>query len=53
MKIRIEIINMKMMKTTNVCKQNPVFNGYRIESELEDVLQSGYHKPPLGYDNVE
>ena len=40
-------------ETTNIYKQNPVFNGYRIESELEDVLQSGYHKSPLGYNNVD
>ena len=39
-------------KTTNIYKQNPVLNGYRIVSELEDVLQSGYYKFPLGYDNV-
>ena len=25
-------------KTTNIYKQNPVLNGYRIVSELEDVL---------------
>ena len=36
------------IKTTNIYKQNPVLSGYRKESELEDVLQSGYHKPPLG-----
>ena len=24
----------------------------RIESELEVVLKSGYHKSPLGYNNV-
>ena len=40
-------------KTTNIYKQNPVLNSYRIESELEDVLQSGYHKSPLVYDNVD
>ena len=40
-------------KTTKIYKQNPVLNGYRIESELENVLQSGYHKSPLGYDNVD
>ena len=40
-------------KTTNIYKQNPVLNGYRIVSELEDVLRSGYHKSPLGYDNVD
>ena len=39
-------------KTTNIYKQNPVLYGFRIESELEDVLQSGYHNSPLGYDNV-
>ena len=40
-------------KTTNIYKQNPVLNGYRIESELEDVLQSGYNKSLLGIDNVD
>ena len=40
------------IKTTNIYKQNPVFNGYRTISELEDVLKSGYHKSPLGYNNV-
>ena len=40
-------------KTTNIYKQNPVLNGYRKVSELEDVLQSGCHKSPLGYDNVD
>ena len=40
-------------KTTNIYKQNPMLNGYRIESDLEDVLTSGYHKSPLGYDNVD
>ena len=40
-------------KTTNLYKQNLVINGYRIESELEDVLQTGYHKSPLGYNNVD
>ena len=39
-------------KKTNVYKQNPVLNGYHIVSELEDVLKSGYHKSPLGYNNV-
>ena len=29
-------------RTTNVYKQNPVLNGYRIVSELEDVSKSGY-----------
>ena len=40
-------------KTTDIYKQNPVFNGYHIESELEDVLQSSYYKSPLGYINVD
>ena len=40
-------------KTTNIYKQNPVLNGYQIESELEDVLKSGYYKYPLGYNNVD
>ena len=38
-------------KTTNIYNQNPILNGYRIESELEEVLQSGYHKSPLCYDD--
>ena len=25
-------------KTTNIYKQNPVLNGYHIESELDDIL---------------
>ena len=40
-------------KTTNICKQNPVLNGYHIVSELEDVLESDYYKSPLGYNNVD
>ena len=40
-------------KTTNIYKQNPLLNGYRIESEMEDVLQSGYHQFLLGFDNVD
>ena len=38
-------------KTTNIYKQNPILNGYRIESELNDILKSGYYESPLGYDN--
>ena len=40
-------------KTINIFKQNAVLNGYHIESELEDVLKSGYHKSPVGYNNVD
>ena len=40
-------------KTTNVYKQNPIFNIHRIVSEIEDVLKSGYQKSPLGYKNVD
>ena len=40
-------------KATNIYKQNPVLKGYHIESELEDVSKSGYHKSPLGYNNVD
>ena len=39
-------------KTTKINKQNPMLNGYHIESELDDVLKSGYSKSPLGYNNV-
>ena len=31
-------------KTTINFKQNPVFNGYHIISELEDLLKSGYYE---------
>ena len=40
-------------ETTNNCKQNPVFNGYHVESELDDISKSGYYESPLGYDNVD
>ena len=40
-------------KTTNIYKQNPVLNGYHIESQLNDILKSGYYKSPLGYENVD
>ena len=40
-------------KTTNIYKQNPVLKGYRIISELNDFLESGHHKSPLGYANVD
>ena len=39
-------------KTTNIYKQNPVFNVSYIVSELDDILKGGYYKSPLGYDNV-
>ena len=40
-------------KTSNNYKQKPVFNGYYIKSELQDVLESGYYESPLGYENVD
>ena len=40
-------------KTKNIYKQNPILNGYRIVSELDDVLQSGYHKSPPARNNVD
>ena len=40
-------------KTTNIYKQNPILNGFNIVSELNDILESGYYKSPLGYDNVD
>ena len=39
-------------KTTNIFKQIPVRNGYRIVSKLENLLKSGYNKSLLGYENV-
>ena len=38
-------------KTTYLYRQNPVLNGYHILSELDDILQNGYHKSPLRYHN--
>ena len=40
-------------KRTNTLKQNSVLNGYHIISQLEDVLTSGYHKSPFGYNTVD
>ena len=40
-------------KTTNIYKQNPILNGSKILSELDDVLKSGYYKSHLGYNNVD
>ena len=40
-------------KTTAICKQNPVFNGSYVISDLEHKLKSGYYESPLGYDNVD
>ena len=40
-------------KTANIYKQNPVLNGYNIISEMDDVLESGSYKSPLGYDKVD
>ena len=40
-------------KTTNIYKHYPILNGYELISELEDVLKSGYHKSPLGYNNID
>ena len=33
--------------TTNIYKQKPVLNGYHIESELNDILKSGYCESPF------
>ena len=41
------------IKTTNIYQQNPILNGYRKVSELEEILKSGYHKSPSGYNNVD
>ena len=40
-------------KTTKIYRQNPILDGYHIEAEFEGILKSGYHKSPLGYNNVE
>ena len=41
------------IKTTNIYEQNPILNGYRVDSQLDDVLNSGYYESPLGYNNVD
>ena len=33
-------------KTANTYKQNPVLNGYRIESDFDDILKSRFCKSP-------
>ena len=40
-------------KTINIYKQKPKLNSYLIQFELEGILKSGYHKSPLGYNNVD
>ena len=40
-------------KTTNIYRQNPVFVGYTLVSELIDVLKSGYYEAPFGYNIVD
>ena len=30
-----------------------MLNGYHIPSDLDDILNSGYYEPRLGYDNVD
>ena len=40
-------------KTTKNYKQNPKLNGYHVESEIIDILKSGFYKSPLGYNNVD
>ena len=40
-------------RTTKIYIQNPILNGYHIETELASILKSGYHKSLLGYNNVD
>ena len=40
-------------KITNIYKQNQVINGYHIESELNNILKSGFSRSSLGYNNVD
>ena len=40
-------------KTTDICKENPVYNRFYIISQLYGVLQTGYYIFLLGYDNVD
>ena len=38
---------------TNIFEQNPMINGYRLKSELNNVLQSRFYEYSLGHDNVD
>ena len=50
----IEIVNSSIgNKTTDIYKQTPILDGFQIEPDLNGILNSGYYKPPLGYDNVD
>ena len=40
-------------KITNIYKQTPVCNGYRIVLEVEEVLKSGYYKSPLRHEKCD
>ena len=46
------IIHTWLKKTTDIHKQNPKFKGYKIISEFEVILGSGYIEYPLGCKNV-
>ena len=39
-------------ETTNINERRPMMNRYYLSSELNDVLQSGCYKSPLGYNNI-
>ena len=50
----IEIDGSKLgNETTNNYKQNPVLNGYYANSDLEDLIKSGYYESPLDFDNID
>ena len=40
-------------KTTKIFRHIRVCNSYENLSELEDVIIRGYHKSPLGYENID
>ena len=44
---------LSVKKTTSISKQNPIFIGYNIVSESEDVLESGQYESPLVYKKVD
>ena len=48
-----EIITYQTGNTTsNIFKQNPVFNAYFTKFESDDVLKSGYYETPLEYNDI-
>ena len=48
-----KIILVWVIKPLIFINKKSILNGYHIESELVGFLKSGYHKYPLGYNNID